>query len=244
MGARFSAPVQTGPGAYPASCTMGTASFPGVESGRGVTLTPTPTPLLSLRAFVACKKGETYLLCKNTTRINPLKTWHLPLSYTKLPYYVAKKATNVHYKSHLVNAVESNAGFYCRSLMKSVAVLCGQNAVSLNVSEDCTWTTPVSMAVYIEVRNLGNTKRINKGYNLPGTNYVKVFYTTHVLTRINFLLYTISVLAFISLCPAFERTLLKSRIYKMYFQRRNVRSRVNVGIDLKFQCGVICTKQL
>jgi hypothetical protein len=41
-GARFSAPVQTGPGAHPASCTMGTASFPGVKSGRGVTLTPHP----------------------------------------------------------------------------------------------------------------------------------------------------------------------------------------------------------
>ena len=27
--ARFSAPVQTGPGAHPASCTMGTESFPG-----------------------------------------------------------------------------------------------------------------------------------------------------------------------------------------------------------------------
>ena len=40
MGARFSAPVQTGPGAHPASCTMGTGYFPGVKSGRGVTLTP------------------------------------------------------------------------------------------------------------------------------------------------------------------------------------------------------------
>jgi hypothetical protein len=29
--ARFSAPVQTGPGAHPASCTMGTGSFPGVK---------------------------------------------------------------------------------------------------------------------------------------------------------------------------------------------------------------------
>ena len=37
MGARFSAPVQTGPGAHAASCMMGTGSFPG---GRGVTLTP------------------------------------------------------------------------------------------------------------------------------------------------------------------------------------------------------------
>jgi len=33
-GARFSAPVQTGPGAHPASRTMGTGSFPGVKSGR------------------------------------------------------------------------------------------------------------------------------------------------------------------------------------------------------------------
>jgi len=39
-GARFSAPVQTGPGAHPPSCTMGTGSFPGIKSGGGVTLTP------------------------------------------------------------------------------------------------------------------------------------------------------------------------------------------------------------
>jgi hypothetical protein len=31
VGARFSALVQTGPGAHPASCTMGTGSFPGVK---------------------------------------------------------------------------------------------------------------------------------------------------------------------------------------------------------------------
>jgi hypothetical protein len=42
VGARFSAPVHTGPEAHPASCTMGTGSFLGVESGRGVTLTPYP----------------------------------------------------------------------------------------------------------------------------------------------------------------------------------------------------------
>jgi hypothetical protein len=40
--ARFSAPVQTDPGAHPASCTMGTGSFLGVKNGRGVTLTPYP----------------------------------------------------------------------------------------------------------------------------------------------------------------------------------------------------------
>ena len=33
-GARFSAPVQTGPGAHPASCTVGTGSFPGGKAAR------------------------------------------------------------------------------------------------------------------------------------------------------------------------------------------------------------------
>ena len=41
-GAKFSAPVQTGPWAHPASCTIGTGSFPEVKSGRGVMLTPHP----------------------------------------------------------------------------------------------------------------------------------------------------------------------------------------------------------
>ena len=36
-GASFSVPVQTGPGAHPASCTMGTGPFPGVKQpGRDV----------------------------------------------------------------------------------------------------------------------------------------------------------------------------------------------------------------
>jgi hypothetical protein len=42
VGARFSAPVQTGPGAHSASCTMGTGSFPEVKYGRGVLLTTHP----------------------------------------------------------------------------------------------------------------------------------------------------------------------------------------------------------
>ena len=59
--ARFSAPVETGPGAHPASCRMGTGPFPGVKSGLGVLLTTHPLlvprswksraiPLLPLRA--------------------------------------------------------------------------------------------------------------------------------------------------------------------------------------------------
>jgi len=49
VGARFSAPVHTGPGAHPAFCTIDTGSFPGVKSGQGVALTP--HPLLMSRAI-------------------------------------------------------------------------------------------------------------------------------------------------------------------------------------------------
>jgi len=41
-GGRDFPPVQTGPGAHPASCKMGTGSFPGVNCGRGVLLTTNP----------------------------------------------------------------------------------------------------------------------------------------------------------------------------------------------------------
>ena len=82
MGARFSVDFRTGPGAQPASCTMGTGSFPGVNRpGRGVdhpsNLAPrlkkeysyTSTPLW---AFVACFRMNfaftfTYFCNENTT---------------------------------------------------------------------------------------------------------------------------------------------------------------------------------
>jgi len=50
VGARFSAPVQTGPGAHPASYTMGTGSFPGVKwPGRGVDHPPTSSAEVKVR---------------------------------------------------------------------------------------------------------------------------------------------------------------------------------------------------
>ena len=36
---RWEAPVHTGPGDHPASCTMGTGSLTGVKSGQGMMLT-------------------------------------------------------------------------------------------------------------------------------------------------------------------------------------------------------------
>ena len=71
VGAKFSAPVQTGPGAHPASCKMGTGSFPGVKRPRrGIDHPPhlaprlkegqsyTSTPPLGLRSL---SYGERYL---------------------------------------------------------------------------------------------------------------------------------------------------------------------------------------
>jgi hypothetical protein len=71
-GARFSAPVQTGPEVYPVSYTLGTGSFPGVKRpGRGVDHSPPSSAEVKgrvelhlyspLRAFVACSRMN-YLL--------------------------------------------------------------------------------------------------------------------------------------------------------------------------------------
>jgi len=46
-GRDFSSPVQSGPGVHPASCTVGTGSFPGVKRpGRGVDHPPHLAPKL------------------------------------------------------------------------------------------------------------------------------------------------------------------------------------------------------
>jgi hypothetical protein len=47
--AKFSAPIQTGSGAHPASCTMGTGSFMGVKAAGGVMLTTHPLLVPRLR---------------------------------------------------------------------------------------------------------------------------------------------------------------------------------------------------
>jgi len=71
-------PVQTGSGAHPAYCTMGTESLPGVEAA-GAWGWPQPhlecrgprksraIPLLTLRACVAYKRVKTYLELHTTT---------------------------------------------------------------------------------------------------------------------------------------------------------------------------------
>ena len=84
MEERFSAPDQTGLGAHPASCTMGTGTFPGVKSGRGVTLTPHPLLVPWSR-----KSRDTPLLplwtVRYVQRLSACTTVHFNFTYTSNP---------------------------------------------------------------------------------------------------------------------------------------------------------------
>ena len=75
MGARCSVPIQTGPGAYPASYTMSTGSFPGVKwPGRGVDHPPHLAPRLKKEQnHVSTSPPRAFLIC---SRVNLPKTSH------------------------------------------------------------------------------------------------------------------------------------------------------------------------
>jgi len=80
VGAKFSAPVETGPGAHPASCTMGTGSFPGVKSGQGVTLNAhsllVPWSRRSRAIILLPLRGERPVQSLNTcTRVHYIYTY-------------------------------------------------------------------------------------------------------------------------------------------------------------------------
>jgi len=98
VGETFSAPVQTGPGAHPASCTMNTGSYPGVKSGRYVTLNPHPLLVLWSR------KGEDITqppLVGHTVCIQPqclykCKLYLLPLKIVSHKLYSITKYTLNH----------------------------------------------------------------------------------------------------------------------------------------------------
>ena len=92
VGTRFSAPVQTDPGAHPASCKMVTGSFPGVKSSRGVTLTlhpllvpwsrkSTAIPLLPLwavrpvQSLSACTRVHFFIFHLPDRRVTNLCNW-------------------------------------------------------------------------------------------------------------------------------------------------------------------------
>ena len=88
-------PVQTGPGAHPASCTMGTGSFLGVKYGRGMLLTTHPflvllswkSTAILLPTLWATTGPETgtrylfYLLCERNLVVSyvGILVWHTTL---------------------------------------------------------------------------------------------------------------------------------------------------------------------
>jgi len=64
-GARFSAPLQTGPVAHPASYTMGTGSFPGVKRlGRGLDHPPPSSAEVKERVelYIYSPSGPSWLV--------------------------------------------------------------------------------------------------------------------------------------------------------------------------------------
>ena len=110
--ARFSAPVQTGPGAQTASCTMSTGSFPGVKSGRVVTLSAHPLlvpwsrkgrviPLLplwavrSVQSLSVCTRVHFTLRIMNSTLNNiSLTLFSVGTSHMSIKYVLYFRMTN------------------------------------------------------------------------------------------------------------------------------------------------------
>jgi len=71
MVARFSASVQTGPGAHSASYTMGTVSFPGVKRPeRGVDHPPPPSAEVKERGEL--QAGSTKTKTKKLAQTSPI----------------------------------------------------------------------------------------------------------------------------------------------------------------------------
>ena len=112
MGARFSAPVQTGPGAHTASCTMGTGSFPGGGEGKerpGRDLGPSPPSsavghervelyLYSLwavrpvQSLSACTRGALYLYASGVEHLVCAKI-NSPFAYFRSVHNVVSIVT-------------------------------------------------------------------------------------------------------------------------------------------------------
>ena len=88
--------------AHPASCTMGTGSFLGVNSGRGVTLNPHPLPVpwaWKGRAIPLLPYGP-YGLYRTSV---PVQGWPLPLPYLNLCNNDAfHKTQPLHNDTHII----------------------------------------------------------------------------------------------------------------------------------------------
>ena len=96
-GAIFSAPIQIDPGAHIATCTMGTGSFPGVNIGRSVTLTP--HPLLAL--WLLTSRTVLLLSLWDFGPVQSLQCLHQDAIYLLLPH-IADEADHINASNKLV----------------------------------------------------------------------------------------------------------------------------------------------
>ena len=120
VGATFSAPFQTGPGAHPASCTMGTGFFPEVKSGRGVKLTPHPLLVTWSRKSRAIPLLPPWAV-RPVQILSACTRVHLTLPQRKLPtatisyhYPAGGRLNPPEYVSRVLHVTEQN-GFQTRS---------------------------------------------------------------------------------------------------------------------------------
>ena len=106
MGARFSAPVQTGPGAHPTSYTMGTGSFTGVKRpGRDSVHPPRSSAKVKERvelylyspfgAFVACYSVNVLACSMNTENFSQRITKLSMSSKDPIRNYTLTTVTNI-----------------------------------------------------------------------------------------------------------------------------------------------------
>jgi len=137
-------PVQTGPGAHPASCRMGTGSLPGVEAA-GAWGWPPPhlecrsprksraIPLLTLRAFVAYKRElETYLSTKHeateTFGLLFLREEANPQKGTKfLKFFCQIKWVGLHFIINVINRYNKRIKCFCFLSCNVISILSHYN---------------------------------------------------------------------------------------------------------------------
>ena len=113
---------QTGPGAYPASCTMDTGSFPGVKRP-GLALTTHPHPSRAeikervelylyptLWVFVVCSRGDLYLLRLKCFIWTAIKGWDLYFCST--PWGLSVSSLQTDSQIHTQATTERMAAFY------------------------------------------------------------------------------------------------------------------------------------
>jgi hypothetical protein len=130
VGARYSAPVQTGPGAYPASYTMGTGSFPRVKwPGRDVDHTPLSNAEVRIELYVYSPSVPAWPVRVNFTfthtpsTLNPISVWYVHLSSGRFSTGPSSNTVCVNFSSPLYVRCAGLSSLYFATLIMFVEEL-------------------------------------------------------------------------------------------------------------------------